>query len=65
MSRPRRFVPRLLFLIPAFLVILSFPASAQPIPPSLLSDHRGRPLGPVPAGGATGLEGIPDQPDPV
>ncbi len=63
MSRPRRFVPRLLFLIPAFLVILSFPASAQPIPPSLFSDLRWRSIGPFRAGWATCIEGIPDQPD--
>jgi photosystem II stability/assembly factor-like uncharacterized protein len=63
MSRLRRFVPRLLLLIPAFLAFPALPLSAQPIPPSLFSDLRWRSIGPFRAGWATCIEGIPDQPD--
>src|SRR6185295_1152212 len=63
MSRLRRFVPRLLVLIPAFLTLLSPRLSAQPISPTLFSDLRWRSIGPFRAGWATCIEGIPDQPD--
>ena len=63
MSRVRRFVPRLLLLIPAFFVLRSPLLSAQPIGPSLFSDLRWRSIGPFRAGWATCAEGIPEQPD--
>jgi photosystem II stability/assembly factor-like uncharacterized protein len=61
MSRLRRFVPRVLLFIPAFLLppILS----GQTIDPSLYADLRWRSIGPFRAGWVTCIEGIPDQPD--